>query len=151
MIHDGLADRYYEKMLASDHHVYPASRYIEILSFKNPSMRILEVGTGTGGQTMSLLDAMSSDGVKKWARYDYTDISPSFFGQAQNKFLKYVDRMDFKVCDISQDPISQLLEVGIYNLVVASHVLHATDHLGKMPVAMQYTKAAQTKRQAALI
>ncbi len=131
MFHDGLADRYYEKMLANDHHAYPASQYIDLLSFKNPSMNILEVGAGTGGQTMRLLDAMSSDGVKKWARYDYTDISPGFFSQARNKFLKYVDQMYFKVCDISKDLISQLFEAGTYDLVVASHVLHATDDLGQ--------------------
>ncbi|KAI7975636.1 hypothetical protein EIK77_003991 [Talaromyces pinophilus] len=129
MFHDGLADRYYEKMLANDHHAYPASRYIDLLSFKNPSMKILEVGAGTGGQTMRLLEAMSSDGVKKWAHYDYTDISPSFFSQARIKFAKYVDQMQFRVCNISKDPISQSFEEGSYDLVVASHVLHATDKL----------------------
>ena len=129
MFHDGLADRYYEKMLANDHHAYPASQYIELLSFKNPSMKILEVGAGTGGQTMRLLEAMSSDGVKKWARYDYTDISPGFFSQARTKFHKYLDRMNFAVCDISKYPISESFEAGTYDLVVASHVLHATDNL----------------------
>ncbi|ESZ93011.1 lovastatin nonaketide synthase [Sclerotinia borealis F-4128] len=129
MFHDGLADRYYEKMLANDHHAYPASQYIDLLSFMNPSMKILEVGAGTGGQTLRLLDAMSSGGVKKWSTYDYTDISPGFFSQAQLKFFKYADQMRFKVCDISKNPMQQSFEVETYDLVVASHVLHATDNL----------------------
>ncbi|KAI1464191.1 uncharacterized protein F4812DRAFT_443732 [Daldinia caldariorum] len=48
---DGLVDRYYEAMLDNDHHAYPAAQIIDLLSFKNPSMRIIEIGAGTGGQT----------------------------------------------------------------------------------------------------
>ncbi|RYO81820.1 hypothetical protein DL764_009708 [Monosporascus ibericus] len=129
MFRDGLADHYYERMLANDHHAHPASAYIDLLCFKNPSMRILEVGAGTGGQTLRLLETMSADGVKKWAQYDYTDISPGFFGQARAKFQEYADRMTFRVCDISKDPLSQSFEKESYDIVVASHVLHATDDL----------------------
>ena len=126
---NGLADRYYEQMLANAHHAHPASAYIDLLCFKNPSMNILEIGAGTGGQTVRILEGMSSDGIKKWARYDYTDISPGFFVQAQTKFRDYAGHMSFRVCDISKDPISQSFEAGSYDLVLASHVLHATDDL----------------------
>ncbi|UNI19406.1 Type I Iterative PKS [Purpureocillium takamizusanense] len=127
--HDSLADRYYEQMLANDHHAHPTSVYVDLLSFKNPSMKILEVGAGTGGQTLRLLEKMSSGGVKQWRQYDYTDISPSFFSQARLKFQDYSAKMNFKVCDISKDPATQSFETGTYDLVVASHVLHATDYL----------------------
>ncbi|KAL2759081.1 hypothetical protein ACRALDRAFT_1040872 [Sodiomyces alcalophilus JCM 7366] len=129
IFHDGLADAYYEEMLANEHHAYPASQYLDLLCFKNPSMKILEVGAGTGGQTLRSLESMSSDGVLKWARYDYTDISPAFFGQARSKFKEYAAKMDFKVCDISKDPVAQSFEANSYDLVIASHVLHATDVL----------------------
>lgn len=66
----GLAERYYGDVLASEHHSHPASAYLDLLCFKNPSMKILEVGAGTGGQTLPLLETMSSDGVKKWEQYD---------------------------------------------------------------------------------
>ncbi|KAI1370347.1 hypothetical protein F4677DRAFT_451511 [Hypoxylon crocopeplum] len=127
MFREGLANRYYEKILANDHHAYPASQYIDLICFKNPSMNILEVGAGTGGQTRGLLEAMSRDGVTKWARYDYTDISPSFFGQAREKFQ--FENLNFRVYDISKDPILQGFEEGIYDLVVASHVLHVANKL----------------------
>ncbi len=126
---DGLADRYYKEMLDNDHHAYPASEFIDLLSFKNPSMNILEVGAGTGGQTMRLIETLSRAGVNKWARYDYTDISRSFFTQAREKFQPYLDSMDFRVCDISKEPVDQGFEADSYDLVIASHVLHATDKL----------------------
>lgn len=129
MFRDQLSERYYSEVLANDSHSYPTLRYMELVSFKNPSMKILEVGAGTGGQTIRLLEAMSSDGVKKWARYDYTDISPEFFDQARKKFSRYLNQMQFRVCDVSKDPASQSFELGSYDLVVASHVLHATDDL----------------------
>ncbi|RYP82307.1 hypothetical protein DL769_001709 [Monosporascus sp. CRB-8-3] len=126
---DGLADRYYEQMLGNDHHAYPASEFLDLQCFKNPLMNILEVGAGTGGQTMRLIETMSRGGVHKWAKYDYTDISPSFFSHAREKFRPYLDKLDFKVCDISKDPIDQGFEAGSYDLVIASHVLHATSRL----------------------
>ena len=129
MFRNELAHRYYEQMLASEHHAYPASAYVDLLCFKNPSMNILEVGAGASGQTVRIIEKMSSNGVKKWARYDYTDISPGFFVQARTKFQEYLDQMSFRVLDISKDPISQSFEAGSYDLVIASHVLHATDDL----------------------
>ncbi|KAH7400554.1 lovastatin nonaketide synthase [Phaeosphaeria sp. MPI-PUGE-AT-0046c] len=129
MFGDGLADRYYEAMLANEHHAHPASAYIDLACFKDPSMKIFEVGAGTGGQTLRLLERMSAGGVKRWERYDYTDVSPVFFGPAQEKFKDYIDRIHFRVCDISNDPKSQGFEIGTYDIVVASHVLHATNDL----------------------
>lgn len=129
MFGDGLADRYYEAMLANDHHAHPATAWIDLASFENPSMTILEVGAGTGGQTLRLLQNLTRDGIKRWQRYDYTDISPGFFGQAREKFKDYIDHMSFRVCDISKDPVSQSFEEGAYDLVIASHVLHATNCL----------------------
>ena len=129
MFRNGLAERYYEQMLANEHHAHPTSTYIDLLCFKNPSLKIIEIGAGTGGQTTRILERLSSDGIKKWAQYDYTDISPAFFVQARTKFRDHVDQMSFRVCDISKDPTSQSFDAGSYDLVLASHVLHATDDL----------------------
>lgn len=124
---DGLADRFYKIFLDSDHHAFPTSRFVDLLSFKNPSLKILEVGAGTGGTTMRLLETMSG-AVTKWAQYDYTDVSPSFFSKAREKFEQY-DNLRFMVCDISKDTAEQGFEAHAYDLVVASHVLHATNCL----------------------
>lgn len=37
--------------------------------------------------------------------------------------------MDFRICDIAEDPVLQGFEPGSYDLVIASHVLHATESL----------------------
>lgn len=124
---DGLADRFYKIFLDSDHHAYPASKFVDLLSFKDPSLKILEVGAGTGGTTLRLLKTMSG-AVTKWVQYDYTDVSPSFFSKARDKFEHY-DNVRFMVCDISKDATEQGFEAHSYDLVVASHVLHATDCL----------------------
>ncbi|KAI3010796.1 hypothetical protein CBS147346_1561 [Aspergillus niger] len=129
MFRNGLADRHYEHRLANEHHAYPISRYLDLQCFKNPSVKVLEVGAGTGGQTLCALQALCSQGVKKCAQYDYTDISPGFFAQAQEKFRDYFDIIRFRTCDISKDPVPQSFEPGTYDIVLASHVLHATDRL----------------------
>ncbi|KAL4788911.1 putative polyketide synthase [Aspergillus venezuelensis] len=126
---DGLADRYYDLMLGNPYHSHPVSAYIDQLSFKNPSMKIMEIGAGTGGQTSRILETLASDEVMKCLRYDYTDISPSFFPRAKERFEQYADVLCFRVCDISLDPASQGFECGSYDLIIASHVLHATKDL----------------------
>ncbi|KAK5626260.1 hypothetical protein RRF57_001975 [Xylaria bambusicola] len=129
MFRNGLADKYYKEMLGNEHHTFPVVQFLDLLCFKNPSMRILEVGAGTGGQTMRVLDSMHQKGVKKWEHYDYTDISPGFFGTAKKKFSSYLGNMSFRVCDISKDPGSQGYAEYSYDLIIASHVLHATNSL----------------------
>ncbi|KAI0485236.1 lovastatin nonaketide synthase [Xylariaceae sp. FL0804] len=126
MFRDGMANRYYEKVLSSDSHAHPGSAFVDLLCFKNPSMRILEVGGGTGGQTLQLLRSMGSNGVQRLQRYDFTDISSGFFEEAREKFSEYRDIMHFRLCDISIDPSTQSFDPASYDLVVASHVLHAT-------------------------
>ncbi|KAI1740420.1 lovastatin nonaketide synthase [Xylaria scruposa] len=129
MFRNGLADRYYEEMLGNEHHAYPVAQFLDLLCFKNPSIKILEVGAGTGGQTSRALDAMNHNGVKSWEQYDYTDISPGFFAAAKEKFESHTGSMNFRVCDISRDPTGQGFEEYSYDLIIASHVLHATNSL----------------------
>lgn len=129
MFRNGLADKYYAKMLANTYHAHPAMEYLDIISFKNPALQIIEIGAGTGGQTLRLLEKMSSDGINRWIKYDYTDISPAFFEQARKKFQQYGDSIRFRTCDISSDPIAQSFEAASYDVVIASHVLHATNDI----------------------
>lgn len=98
----GLAEQYYGDVLAGEHHSHPASAYLDLLCFKDPLMKTLEVGAGTGGQTLPLLETISSDGVKKWERHDYTDISPAFLIQARIKLQDYSSKITFTTCNISK-------------------------------------------------
>lgn len=106
------------------------------LAHANPHMRILEIGAGTGGTTDIILSDISDSRETRsthrmFGSYTYTDISAGFFGAAQERFKRHVvdGAMEFRVLDISRDPVEQGFEEGGYDLVVASNVLHATPSL----------------------
>ncbi|KAL1851394.1 hypothetical protein Daus18300_012576 [Diaporthe australafricana] len=89
----------------------------------------MEVGAGTGAVTLPILEKLHSDGAVRCAKYDYTDISPHFFAPARSKLEKYCDILDFRLCNIAEDPEVQSFELGVYDVIIASHVLHATENL----------------------
>ena len=124
----------YQKMIA----------YVDLLAHKNPSMSILEIGAGTGGATSPILDILSScargDGKQstfRYQHYTYTDISPSFFEVAKERFRQHNERMSFKPLDIGKSPLQQGFESSQYDLVVASAVLHATENIAE---TLSYTR-----------
>jgi acyl transferase domain-containing protein/acyl carrier protein len=87
-------------------------------------VRILEVGAGTGGTTERVLDLLAPLGDA--VEYTYTDISPSFFREAEREFGGRVPRLRFAVLDLEHDPAAQGFEPGAYDVIIASNVVHAT-------------------------
>ncbi|KAJ8133410.1 hypothetical protein O1611_g213 [Lasiodiplodia mahajangana] len=111
-----------------------AAAFVELLSHKNPNMNILEIGAGTGSVTEPVLAVLSrqhgpSRTLSKCNSYTFTDISPSFFEKARNKFSTYTSRMNFLTLDIERDLIPQGFEAGQYDMVLAAMVLHATANI----------------------
>lgn len=100
--------------------------YFELLGHAKPTMKILEIGAGTGGTTAEVLSGITAKkGERMYAQYDYTDISTGFFNAARERFQDY-ENIHYKTLDVSKDPLSQGFEVESYDLIVASNVLHAT-------------------------
>ncbi|KAK2877267.1 Type I Iterative PKS [Arthroderma sp. PD_2] len=102
---------------------------IDILAHKSPTMKILEVGAGTGSCTSVALEVLnvydkSNGHSKRYADYTFTDISPSFFEKAEEMFSEY-PALTFKTFDVEIDPEKQGFECGKYDLILASNVLHA--------------------------
>lgn len=62
MFRDNLSERYYPAFIANDSHSHPVLEYMDLLSLEHPSVRILEVGAGTGGQTVRLSKIPSKHG-----------------------------------------------------------------------------------------
>ena len=87
------------------------------------SLRILEIGAGTGGTTSFVLPTLPLEG----SHYTFTDIAPALLARARQKFkLPFID---FRLLDIEKDPLEQGFESGSYDLILAANVLHATQDL----------------------
>ncbi|KAL7629617.1 hypothetical protein AAE478_001139 [Parahypoxylon ruwenzoriense] len=99
--------------------------YMDLLAHKDSDIRILEVGAGTGSTTSFVLDALSQQGSRtgsspRFSQYDFTDISPSFFAKAQERYARHLNRMRFKTLDLERDPLEQGFEANSYDVVIAA-------------------------------
>jgi SAM-dependent methyltransferase len=89
-------------------------------------MKILEIGAGTGAMTRHVLANLmqhgeDETGAPRFAQFDYTDTSRSFFEKAQDRF-GHNRKLHFKALNIEENPVEQGFEEGSYDLVVASAV-----------------------------
>lgn len=122
---DRLVDNHYQIVCDTIRCSKYVKKYLDVLVHKNPSMKILEVGAGTGSFTSHILSAMTRDGNRKSARflqYDYTDVSESFLENARTKFNAYGSRVQFKIFNVEIDPESQGYELESYDMIVAAWV-----------------------------
>ncbi|KAF4631033.1 hypothetical protein G7Y89_g7101 [Cudoniella acicularis] len=135
LFRDDLVKGYYYDLFNSVQCIPRVQKYLDALAYRNPTLRVLEVGAGTGGMTRHLLRTLTHYGDEEreaphYAQYDYTDISPSFFQEAQELFKdQAAGRMNFKILNIENDPLEQGFQQHQYDIVVASSVLHATKDL----------------------
>ena len=88
------------------------------------TIRVLEVGAGTGGLTMHLLPQLPSER----AEYVFTDLSPLFLRAAEERFRVF-PLLRTRLFDVSRAPREQDVEAGSFDLIVAANVLHATPRL----------------------
>ncbi|RSL49057.1 hypothetical protein CEP54_012625 [Fusarium duplospermum] len=102
------------------------SNFLRLLAHTRPNLRILELGAGTGGTTETILRSIVDvHGVPAYSTYTFTDISAGFFPAARERFAN-ASNLEFKVLDVSKDPLQQGFQEGSYDLVIAANVLHAT-------------------------
>ncbi|KAL2864803.1 type I polyketide synthase [Aspergillus lucknowensis] len=119
---------------ANMEHVYRMSQanwsgFLRALGHSNPRLRVIEIGAGTGAATGVALDLLRTDeGTRLYSTYHFTDTSPGFISSAQERFKAH-DGIEYKVLDISKDPLEQDFPAHAYDLVIASNVLHATPTL----------------------
>lgn len=131
MMKDGLLMKHYEDIRTMARGNQALARYIASLAELNPDLRIIEVGAGTGAATIKVLQELSHEEPEEednFSAYTYTDISPGFFEEARKKLARWPQVIYTKL-DISQDPAEQGIDVGTYDVVIASNVLHATQDI----------------------
>ena len=88
------------------------------------TLRILEVGAGTGGTTATLLPELATERTA----YYFTDVSDFFLTRAQEKFAAY-PFVQYAILNLEMDPEQQGYQPGSVDVVVAANVLHATRNL----------------------
>lgn len=123
LFNDGLA----ESLYSSPSFALTAHRlagYIDLLAHKNSDLNVLEVGAGTGSTTTPVLEVLALPSIQapRYKHYHFTDISPSFFADAQVRYAAHSSRMSFKVLDIEHDPEEQGFKPGSYDVVIAAAV-----------------------------
>lgn len=126
MFNSGIAEDFYQSPLFN-FTAHRLAAYIDLVAHKNSDIRIIEIGAGTGSTTSVVLDTLSSQGKfpgssQRFTRYDFTDISPSFFAKAQERYSRYSSCMRFKTLDIERDPMEQGFDPGSYDIVIAASV-----------------------------
>ena len=132
MMENARLERYYEANQSLSQAYQQAAVYIGFLAHKNPHLKILEIGAGTGGATYPILQTLgggADDVLPRFASYDFTDISAGFFEKAIEKFQGWGELVRFKKLDIERDPLEQGYEEGSYDLIIAANVLHATSRM----------------------
>ncbi len=98
------------------------------------TLRILEVGAGTGGTTAYLAKSLAEHHAKlglngqETTDYIFTDVSPAFLSKAQDKFSEY-PFISFEILNLEQSPELQGFEPASFDLVVAANVIHATQDI----------------------
>jgi acyl transferase domain-containing protein/NADPH:quinone reductase-like Zn-dependent oxidoreductase/SAM-dependent methyltransferase/acyl carrier protein len=87
-------------------------------------LRILELGAGTGGTTAHVLPHLNSDRTE----YVFTDLSPLFLSNAQQKFADY-PFVHYERLDLERSPQAQGFQSHQFQVILAANVLHATQDL----------------------
>lgn len=121
---------YYERALRVERCYDQIANLVELVAHKKPRARILEIGAGTGTCTQVVLEALSASGTTtnpQFAHYDFTNTSSEHFEGAQQKFADYGDLISYRKFNVENDSADQDFQGGSYDLVIASHGLHATN------------------------
>ena len=131
LLRDDLLKEYYSTQDSIIRCYQHACHYVDLIAHQNPALRILEVGAGTGGTTLPILETLGGQDGKKprFLRYDYTDISGGFFDAAKERFRPWSSSLVYRILDIEKEPSDQGFGTQEYDIIVAGNVLHATSLL----------------------
>jgi len=128
LMKDDLLHNLYQYGVGYEQTYAQLAQYMDLVAHKNPEVKILEIGGGTGGATLPVLQRLGGENgtAPRFMNYTFTDISTGFFEKAHEKFKSWLPVMNFHALNIEEDPLKQGFEEGEYDIVIAANVLHAT-------------------------
>ncbi|MCJ1309677.1 hypothetical protein MMC25_003337 [Agyrium rufum] len=128
MSEDDLLERFYATGLLATNYLQTV-KYLELLAFKQPHMKILEIGAGIGSLTTRVFEVLDRPEGLMLGRYCYTDTHADTLEKGKALLQKRSDHIDFKTLNISKDPTQQGFQEGAYDLIIASNVLSKMNSL----------------------
>uniref|UniRef100_UPI00056C1C82 methyltransferase n=1 Tax=Paenibacillus forsythiae TaxID=365616 RepID=UPI00056C1C82 len=107
-----------------------AAAYVEerIRQDASATIRILEIGAGTGG-TSAMVFRKLEPYQKHVSEYSYTDLSKAFLLHAEKEYGERNPSLSFHILDIERPVGGQGIPEGGYDVVIAANVLHATANI----------------------
>jgi len=131
MLEGGLLTRIYQQQEHISRAAVSAAKLIRAIADENPEIQILEIGAGTEGATIPMLEALYSTKGPHFKHLDFTDISPGFLQSARERLSHWGGAISFSTLDIEKDVEEQGFRLGSYDVILAVLVLHATKNMEK--------------------
>jgi acyl transferase domain-containing protein/SAM-dependent methyltransferase len=122
-----LAEGLYERSTTMRYVNGLAASALDALATSTPAgrtLRVMEIGAGTGGTTSSLLPVLSAGNT----RYRFTDVSDLFLDRAKGRFAAF-PFVEYSRLDMDQDPMAQGYQPGSFDVVVSANAVHASTNL----------------------
>ena len=139
MFENDLLERYFSNAPTLKRGYATAALYVDKMAHQNPHMKVIEIGAGTAGATVPILETLGGPEGKqpRFSHYDFTEISTRFFDMAQQKLKRWGELVSIKQLNIEQDPVDQGFVAEAYDLVVCMNVGLNTELIGPI---MQHIK-----------
>jgi len=115
---------YRESVVARTLNPVLASAAVQAADQLGRKVRVLEIGGGTAATTSYLLPALRG----RIQDYVWTDLGAAFVSGARREFAS-AEGMRFQTLDIERNPEEQGLAGEVFDIVIASNVIHATADL----------------------
>jgi cyclopropane fatty-acyl-phospholipid synthase-like methyltransferase len=112
---------------------FDTSDFLHHLGHTKPNMRILQIGSGTGSSTKSIIESLTLPGSMShttYSRYTFTSTTAELSPTAK-ELLNGYSNIDYRVLNISKDPSEQGFSGEKYDLIIATNVLYATKNIGE--------------------